>query len=138
MTSTDWSRSCGPIFMAFSDPVVVQDVMRGDNAEAERLIEAQRRGVGDLGADAHRPRAGDPGGRRYEVAGDAAAVKPGGDADEVDRRDALARTEQLGEPGHCAVALGDDHVIAAAAGEEIAGPFGAATIGDLARNCGIE
>src|SRR5258708_2748729 len=134
MTSTDWSTSCGPIFMAPSDSVAVQDVVGRDKVEAERLVEAQGRRVGDLRADPQDLRPGDLGGSRDERTGNTATSKRRGDADEVDRHDTVFGAEQLREAGQRALALADDHVVAACSGEEIAGPFGAAAVGDGTRN----
>src|SRR6476661_9242415 len=126
--NTARSRSWGPFFMIISNPVAMQDVMRFDDTEPERLVEKQRCRVRNLGADPKGPRAGDLAGRRDQRRGDSAAAKRRGDADEIDRDDVLARAEQLGEAGELSVRLGDDHVVAAAAGEEVPRPLGPAAV----------
>src|SRR5260221_564689 len=134
MTSTDWSRSCGPIFMAFSDPMEVQDVVRSDDAKAERFVEPQRRHIGDLRADPQGSRSGDPAGSRDEGGGNAATAKRHSHADEVDGQDAVPGTKQLREAGKRAVALADERVVAARSREVITRPFRAAAIGNGARD----
>src|SRR6266851_6993122 len=136
--NTARSRSWGPIFMGTSNPVAMQDVMRFDDTEAERLVESQRWRVGDLRADAKGLRAGDLAGRRNQRRRDTAAAKRLGDADKIDGDDLVARSQQLGEAGEPSARFGDDHVVAATSGEEVPCPLGPAAVGDFSRNCRVE
>ncbi len=125
-------------FHETSDLVMVKHVVRLHNAKAETLVKAQRACIGDLRADAQSRCSADCASGGDEGTGNAPAAKRRGNPNEVDRQNAVSGADQLREASERAIGLTEDHVVAARAGEEIAGPVGAAAVGDRARDDWVE